>query len=614
MTFSRWGVGLGVASTALGLLSGFQLQQEIKSQQWSMYHDWLSATTHFLAKKLAYMSGPNHEKDLLDASLDAKKHQSDLLMKILRANEKTIYGKECDFELIHNPEHYSQFVPFTAASDYRKYVSSIIKGQQNQLTAESATQIVTVADLENESTMLPTTQTYATDYFVEENLMTHLTTLKMFPSISNDLRKALRLFYPSPQTLAKGNVKVGPVSRSPANSGFLLNFYTSPAVLAGIEDEETANYLHFLFAVKDKKLSFIETSSASVLYYAFQDLAFHWKSVVEDVRSGKLNECLKLSPEAKTQIEALLTPDPERAQELEKLATAFTCCDGYGSGRGALRIWPELRGVVMDDIGDQEFYREKLIKKYIRGLPIVNPVYATPEALLGVNLRPEGRSFLLQFKSVFFEFIPADQMDAERPVALSMGDVRLGGTYELVVTTQSGLYRYRLGDVVQVSKLVNEAVEVEYLYNAHRRINLAGEKTNERHLQSAIRTLEQDWTTDGRMVAEYTFTTSLQSESHGKGLVPRYIAFIEVDPARDPYNSAHVPLSYLTPKDTKTLDDALCAQNPAYAELRKSGGLGSPELVLVPLGSFKQLRKRVIQRGKSFKPSISFSSFWRILT
>jgi len=86
---------------------------------------------------------------------------------------------------------------------------------------------------------------------------------------------------------------------------------------------------------------------------------------------------------------------------------------------------------------------------------------------------PEDTSFLLLPQSAFFEFIPVDAAPApgSPPVEASappaggpttrlLHELEAGRRYEVVVTTKSGLWRYRTGDVVQVVGLQQGALPV----------------------------------------------------------------------------------------------------------------------------------------------------------
>ena len=49
----------------------------------------------------------------------------------------------------------------------------------------------------------------------------------------------------------------------------------------------------------------------------------------------------------------------------------------------------------------------------------------------------------------FYEFIPVDQLDKSNPEALTISQVEKDKNYALVISTNSGLWRYMIGDTVK---------------------------------------------------------------------------------------------------------------------------------------------------------------------
>ncbi len=54
---------------------------------------------------------------------------------------------------------------------------------------------------------------------------------------------------------------------------------------------------------------------------------------------------------------------------------------------------------------------------------------------------------------IFYEFIPMDAYDEENSVAIPLEEVELLKNYAIVITTNSGLWRYLIGDTVKFVSL-----------------------------------------------------------------------------------------------------------------------------------------------------------------
>jgi hypothetical protein len=50
---------------------------------------------------------------------------------------------------------------------------------------------------------------------------------------------------------------------------------------------------------------------------------------------------------------------------------------------------------------------------------------------------------------IFYEFIPMDQFEEENPKVCTIEEVELGKNYAVVITTNAGLWRYKIGDTVR---------------------------------------------------------------------------------------------------------------------------------------------------------------------
>lgn len=86
--------------------------------------------------------------------------------------------------------------------------------------------------------------------------------------------------------------------------------------------------------------------------------------------------------------------------------------------------------------------------------------------------------------SAFFEFLPIGEDDPSK--TLTIGEVEEGGEYEVVVTTFSGLYRYRTRDAIRVEGFYKNIPKIAYLYRIDLCVNLSGEKTYEPALRKAM--------------------------------------------------------------------------------------------------------------------------------
>jgi hypothetical protein len=109
-------------------------------------------------------------------------------------------------------------------------------------------------------------------------------------------------------------------------------------------------------------------------------------------------------------------------------------------------VWPTLRVVVH---GGTRFdpYRglfQRLVGEGVRFLEM----YPASEGFIAAEDPHYGCLRLIPDHGVFFEFVPADEVDRERPTRHTVADLVPGVRYAVVLTTCAGLWSYVLGDTV----------------------------------------------------------------------------------------------------------------------------------------------------------------------
>ena len=100
-------------------------------------------------------------------------------------------------------------------------------------------------------------------------------------------------------------------------------------------------------------------------------------------------------------------------------------------------------------------------------------------------------------------------------------EVAVGGLYELVVTTLSGLYRYRIGDVVRVVRFHSSCPVIEFRYRQGQILNMRSEKTTETMMYEALTKVFRGTPERPRLV-DYTCAESILLD-----LIPNSRAVIE---------------------------------------------------------------------------------------
>ncbi|KAF8387833.1 hypothetical protein HHK36_026494 [Tetracentron sinense] len=251
---------------------------------------------------------------------------------------------------------------------------------------------------------------------------------------------------------------------------------------------------------------------ASAFLRAITFLERNWVHLCEDIRTGRLDLTVT-DPECRSAMSNILTsPDPDLADEIEDICSRK-------SWKGILcQLWPRAKYIEAVVTGSMAQYIPAL-EFYSGGkLPLVCTMYASSECYFGVNLKPlcdpADVVFTLLPNMGFFEFIPLGEngsplVDEEEEVVardklVDLVNVRLGCYYELVVTTFAGLYRYRIGDVLQVTGFHNEAPQFRFICRRNVVLSIDNDKTNEEDLHKSVTAAKKLLEPYNALLVEYT--------------------------------------------------------------------------------------------------------------
>ena len=227
-------------------------------------------------------------------------------------------------------------------------------------------------------------------------------------------------------------------------------------------------------------------------------------------------------------------------------------------------------------ISDSRFqpFDEKLAV-FAGGIPLHSFIYSSSESNMGVapDLGTAGEYVLLP-DVCYFEFIPEEQI-ADPSDFLTIREVGKGKRYEIVLTTLSGLYRYRIGDVIEVTGSRGESPVIRLCYRKDLVISLLDEKMNTMQLENAVRLFSEkaNVPVDNYCVAGY-FDEAL----------PCYVLYVETD-------------SRLSADASAVMDRCLCESSLGYKGIRAMNELESAKVFSVRKGTFSDYQRFYQEEG-----------------
>lgn len=151
------------------------------------------------------------------------------------------------------------------------------------------------------------------------------------------------------------------------------------------------------------------------------------------------------------------------------------------------QVWENLEvyfhgGVSFNPYKEQ--YKKLLPRKSFRYYEIYN----ASEGFFAIQDRNDEDDLLLMLDyGIFYEFIPMDVYGSEAQVAIPLWEVEKEINYAIIITTNSGLWRYKIGDTIRFTSTDPYRIKVTGRTKHH--INVFGEELIIENAEEALRSV-----------------------------------------------------------------------------------------------------------------------------
>lgn len=209
--------------------------------------------------------------------------------------------------------------------------------------------------------------------------------------------------------------------------------------------------------------------------------------------------------------------------------------------------------------------------------------YNASEGYFGIQDQHNVKEMLLMLDyGIFYEFIDIEHSDEEQPKTVSLSNVKLNKVYEIVITTNAGLWRYRLGDTIQFTSL--NPFRIKVVGRTKHFMNAFGEELMVDNAEKAI--TEACKKTESILI---DYTAAPIYFDGGKSGKHQWLIEFEKAP-EDIAAFAHF------------LDEALKKLNSDYEAKRyKNMVLGEPEIIILQKNTFHNWLKSEHKLGGQHK-------------
>lgn len=324
--------------------------------------------------------------------------QDEVLKKLISTGRYTEFGQKYAFDDLLNYEDYKKRVPIHSYEQLFPYIDRLMRGEQNILWPSEVKWFAKSSGTTNaRSKFIPVTPEALEDCHFKGG---------------KDLYSIYVNNYPETEIFAGKGLAVG--------GSYQVNEY----------DPSSSSRYGDVSAVIMQNLppwaQFIRTPSLEVA------LMNNWEAKIEKLAKETASVNVTHMAGVPTWTVLLL----QHILEFEKK-------------KSILEVWPNLEVFFHGAVSFAPY--KKLFQSIIPSDTMHYwETYNASEGFFGIQDRTDSDEMLLMLDyGVFYEFIPMEELDKEYPDAISLQDVEIGKNYAMVITTNSGLWRYNIGDTIK---------------------------------------------------------------------------------------------------------------------------------------------------------------------
>ncbi len=350
----------------------------------------MSATTKLIS--LAFIK---RQREIERYKYNTKQIQMDLLMSLVGVAQRTEWGKLYHYIKIDSYRQYARRVPVQDYEGFKPFIQRMLEGERNVLWPTDVKWFAKSSGTTNDkSKFIPVSQESLNDCHYQGGWDCVAVYLQNHPESNFFSGKALIL----------GG------SHKPHKSEYNIHSGDLSAVLI----ENINPFIEFI-RVPNKDVALMD----------------EWEEKLEAMVETTMNEDITNLSGVPSWFLVLLKKIMKRK-----------------GVNNILEIWPNMEvffhgGISFDPYRDQ--YAEIFPSDKMHYME----TYNASEGFFGLQNDPKDKSMLLLIDvGVFYEFIPMDEFEKSDATVVPLWEVELNKNYAMVITTNSGLWRYIIGDTV----------------------------------------------------------------------------------------------------------------------------------------------------------------------
>ena len=527
----------------------------------------------------------------LASAQNCQRVQAATLQRILHLNAESDYSRQLGLTTSLSVDEFRRRAKISDFETIRSQIERLKAGNRlSLLGAKNALMMFALSSgTTAESKFIPITSEFVKDYRRGWNLW-GISAFDAHPSLHTSDIVQLSSDYELFQT--EGGIPCGNISGlvSKMQSAVVRLMYTVPYAVSKIKDSQSKLYTALRLSVENPHVGLVMTANPSTLVQIAKLADQEKQELIRDIADGTLSSKMTVDEASRIALNRRIRrPNRARARELDRIVAE----SGHLYPRD---FWPRLNLAAVWTGGSASAYLDTM-RRFYGDVAIRDHGLSASEGRMTIPFADGSSLGLLDIESHFFEFIPEAEYDSPQRTVLQAHELEDGGSYYILLTTVSGLYRYDIRDVVKCRGFQGTTPLLEFLHKGASISNITGEKLTESQAVSAV--------THG--VRHSGIELDFYTLSPVWGDPPRYRLHVEETSIPHP--------KLLIPVVTR-IDEQLQQINSDYQDKRQSGRLAPLEFHLLPSGTWHRfVSHRQSRRGSSLEqykhpclvPSLEFS-------
>ena len=429
------------------------------------------------------------QRQINKEQLSAVEEQQSILNQLVKIGKATIFGKEHGLDQVKTYEDFKKAVPIRDYEAFKPYIEQIKKGSQNVLWKGRPIYFAKTSGTTSGVKYIPITK---------DSIGNHI----------NGARNAILSYMSQAQQTQFAGGKMIFLSGSPE----LERVGGIPTGrLSGIVNHHIPQYL------RGNQLPSFETNCIE-----------EWEEKLDKIVAETVGKDLTL----------IGGIPPWMQMYFDRIVET--------TGKSVIENFPNLQVLVQGGV-NFEPYKAKLFETIGKPIDTIE-LFPASEGFFAFQEDRTHPGLLLNTNSgIFYEFIPLAEVHHENPTRLSLGQVKLGEQYAIIINSNAGLWGYNIGDTVKFVSV--HPYRIIVTGRVKHFISAFGEHVIGEEVEQALLDVTKAMNVS---VVEFTVAPYIQ-QGQGKSYHEWFVEF-----ERAPENLAHFE---------QQLNEAMSAKNVYYLDL-----------------------------------------------